>query len=168
MFMPTVSPLEIVIRGTLVYLSLFVLLRVVLKRQAGTFGITDMLLVVLIADAAQNAMSGEYKSIGDGVLLVATLIFWSYVLDMLAHKSRLIEQFTYPAPLKLVENGKLLRRNMRREFITEAELMSQIREKGVDQLTDVRAAFMEGDGQISVIKVEEEVEESAHKRKGVS
>ena len=60
---------------------MFALLRFVLKREAGTLAITDLLVVVLIADAAQNAMADDYRSVPDGLLLVATIVFWSYALD---------------------------------------------------------------------------------------
>jgi uncharacterized membrane protein YcaP (DUF421 family) len=152
MFVPSVSPFEVILRGSIMYLSLFVMLRLILKRQFGTFGLTDLLLIVLLADAAQNGMSGEYHSICDGLLLVGTLIFWNYVLDYLGHKSKLLERFIYPPPLKLIDNGRMIRRNMRKEFITEAELLSQLREQGVEGAEDVKLAFMEGDGAISVIR----------------
>lgn len=152
LFVPSVHPVEMIVRGTVTYLSLFVLLRVVLKRQTGMFGITDLLLIVLVADAVQNAMAGEYRSVTDGLVLVATLVFWNYALDWLAYRVRFLERFVFPAPIELVRDGRMLRRNMRREFITEAELMSQLREQGCDSLDGVKAAFMEGDGAISVIK----------------
>jgi uncharacterized membrane protein YcaP (DUF421 family) len=78
MFVPHTSPLEMIIRGSIMYLGLFVLLRVVLKRQSGGVAITDILVVVLLADAAQNGMAGDYRSIPDGLLLVGTILFWSY------------------------------------------------------------------------------------------
>src|SRR5215217_2601089 len=61
---------EIVVRGTVMYLLLFTLLRVIVKRETGTTGISDLLVIVLIADAAQNGMSGDYSSITEGILLV--------------------------------------------------------------------------------------------------
>src|SRR4026207_919209 len=84
-FVPTVSPLEIIFRGTLVYLLLFTVLRV-LRREAGGLGIADVLVIVLIADASQNAMSNEYKSITEGAILVATILFWDFMLDFLAYR----------------------------------------------------------------------------------
>ena len=145
---------EIVLRGSLTYITLFILLRVVLKRQTGSIGMTDLLLITLIADASQNAMAGEYKSVPAGIVLVGTIIFWSYAFDWLSFKfpwfSRLIE----PAPLPLVKDGKLLRRNMRRELITEEALMSQLREKGMDDLKKVKEAYLESDGHFSVVPYE--------------
>jgi uncharacterized membrane protein YcaP (DUF421 family) len=158
-FDPTVPLAEIFLRGTIVYLSLFILLRLVLKREAGTLAITDLLVVVLIADAAQNAMAAEYHSITEGLVLVATLVFWSYTLDWLGYQFPRVRRLVHPPPLPLVKDGRLLRRNMRQELITEEELMSQCRQQGVSDLCDVRAAYMEGDGHISVIARQEQVHE---------
>lgn len=150
-FVPTVSLLEIVLRGTLVYLLLFFLMRV-LRREAGTLGISDLLVVVLIADAAQNAMSSEYKSVTEGVVLVGTIIFWDYSLDWLGYRFPAFGRLLRPAPLPLVKDGTVLRRNMRKEMISMEELMSQLREEGVEHLSEVKRCYLEGDGQISVIK----------------
>lgn len=142
---------EIFVRGSLTYLALFAILRFVLKREAGAVGITDLLVVVLIADAAQNAMADDYHSITDGILLVATIIFWSFALDWLGYHVPALQRFLRPPPLTLVRDGRMLRPNMRRELITEEELMSQLRQQGVDDLGEVKIACMEGDGRISVI-----------------
>jgi uncharacterized membrane protein YcaP (DUF421 family) len=150
-FLPTTPILEIFVRGTFVYLSLFLLLRLVLKREAGAIGITDLLVVVLLADASQNALAGDYHSIPDGLLLVLTIIFWSYTLNWLGFRFPAVQRLVHPPPLPLVKDGKLLKRNMRRELITEEELMGKIREQGIDDLSQVKEAYMEGDGRISVI-----------------
>lgn len=151
LIMPSTPFLEIVLRGSITYLALFVLLRLILKRQAGTVGITDLLVVVLIADAAQNAMADDYHSITDGLLLVTTIVFWSHMLNWFGYRFPRFQRFFHPPPLPLVEEGSVLRHNLRRELITRDELMSQLREQGVDDLTQVKRAFMEGDGHISVI-----------------
>jgi uncharacterized membrane protein YcaP (DUF421 family) len=145
---------EIILRGSVIYISLFIFLRVVLKRQAGSLGMTDLLLITLIADASQNAMAGEYKSISSGIVLVSTIIFWSYALDWLGYKSPWFSRLIEPPPLPLVKNGKLLRKNMRRELITEEELMGQLRQQGLDEVGKVKEAFMESDGHISVVQQE--------------
>src|SRR3954471_18026759 len=134
MLVPDTSLLEIFIRGTLVYLALYTLLRVVLKRQRGGVGVTDLLVIVLIADAAQNAMAGEYTSVPDGVLLVAVIIGWSAFLDWLGFRFPAFQRFVRPGPLPLVEDGRMIRENMAKEYITEDELMSQLR---IDGLTSV-------------------------------
>lgn len=154
MFVPDTSILEIVIRGTILYLALYFLLRMVLKRQSGGIGITDLLVIVLIADAAQNAMSAEYRSIPNGIILVATIIFWSFTLDWLGYHVPYMERLVYPRPLQLIEEGRILHRNMKRETMTEGELLSQLRLQGIEDVEEVREAYLEGDGRLSVIVYE--------------
>jgi uncharacterized membrane protein YcaP (DUF421 family) len=164
-FLLDIPLLEIILRGSLTYIVLFVLLRVVLKRQTGSLGMTDLLLITLIADASQNAMAGEYKSFPAGIILVSTIIFWSYALDWLSFKfdwfSRLIE----PAPLLLIKDGKLLRRNMRKELITEEELMSQLREQGLDDLEKVKKAYIESNGEFSVVQYQQKRNRKVERKK---
>jgi uncharacterized membrane protein YcaP (DUF421 family) len=149
--MPETPFLEIVVRGTAVYLSLFIILRVVLKRESGTLGITDLLVVVLLADAAQNAMSDDYSSIADGLILVATIVFWSYFLNWLGYKFSWFQKLIKPPKLLLIKNGKMLRRHMKEELVTKDELMSEIRANGLTSIEDVEEAYMEHNGRISII-----------------
>lgn len=143
---------EIFLRGTVMYLGLLVLARFFLRRQSGSGGLTDILVMVLLADAAQNAMADDYKTITDGLLLVVTILFWSFAIDWLAYRVKFMRHFAHPAPLLIVKDGKMLLRNMRKELITKDELMNQIRAEGVDDIKKVKEARMEGDGQITVIK----------------
>ena len=142
---------ELILRGSLTYIVLFILLRFFLKRVTGTLSIGDLLIIVLVADAAQNAMSAGYTSLTDGLILVATIIFWSYTLDWLAYHFPVFESLVHPSPVPLVRDGEMIARNMRRELITVDELMSHLREQGVKDLKEVKSASMEGDGRISVV-----------------
>jgi uncharacterized membrane protein YcaP (DUF421 family) len=149
-FAPSVPFLEIVIRGTIVYLVLFVLLRMTFRRIGGNIGLGDVLMIALVAAAAQNAIAREHHSVTDGLILIATIAFWNYALDWLGQHVFWIQRFYHPPPLLLVKNGRLLHKNMRQELITEDELMSQLRRAGVPALADVAEAYMEGDGSITV------------------
>lgn len=150
-FRPDTPLPEIFARGSVMYLSLFVLLRVILKRESGTTGVTNLLVIVLLADAAQNGMSDDYRSVTDGVLLVAVIIGWSYLLDALAYRWPLAARLIRPSSLVLVRDGRILRHNLRREFITDEELHAELREQGIAELSEVREVRMEPDGQFSVI-----------------
>jgi uncharacterized membrane protein YcaP (DUF421 family) len=152
LFVPDTSLLEIFLRGSIMYIALFAMLRVILKRQTGTLGITDLLLITLLADAAQNAMAGEYTSISDGIVLVGTIIFWNYLFDWLSFRSEWFGRLIEPPPLQLIKDGRMLRRNMRREFITEDELMMQLREQGLEDISKVKDVFIESDGRFSIIQ----------------
>lgn len=153
-FLPDIPLLEIILRGS-VYITLFILLRVVLKRQTGSLGMTDLLLITLIADASQDAMAGGYQSIAGGVVLVCTIMFWSYFLDWLGYRFTWFSRLIEPPPLPLIKDGELLRRNMRRELITEKELRSQLREQGLDDFGKVKEAYIESNGHISVVQSEQ-------------
>lgn len=146
--------LEVMLRGTLVYLAIYGLLRLIIKREIGETGPSNILVLVLLADAAQNAMSGGYTSVPDGLVLVGTILGWSLALDAAAFRWPWIARLTKPSALLLVRDGRLLRSNMRRELITEDELWSQLRKHGVARLAEVRAARMEPDGRISVIRAD--------------
>lgn len=150
-FVPTVSLAEIVLRGTFIYLLLFFVLRV-LRREAGALGISDLLVVVIIADAAQNAMSSDYKSVTEGAVLVGTIVAWDFFLDWLGYRFPAVQRLLRPAPLPLVRDGRIIRQNLRKEMITMDELMSQLREQGVESVEEVKRCYLEGDGHISVIK----------------
>lgn len=152
LFVPTVSIAETILRGSTVYWFLFTLFRFVLRRDVGSVGVADLLVLVIIADASQNAMAGEYTSITDGLILVCTIIFWNYLLDWLSFRYPRIARLVQAPALWLVRDGKILHRNLRHEFLTVDELMGKLREQGIDDLADVKNACMESDGEISVIR----------------
>jgi len=143
---------EIIVRGTAVYWFLFLIFRFVIRREVGAVGIADILVLVIVADASQNAMAGEYTSVTDGLILVSTLIGWNFLFDWMSFRFPPFRRFAEPSPLCLVEKGRLNKRNMRKEFITEEELWAKLREEGVESLQEVKKAYLETDGAISVIK----------------
>lgn len=163
-FLPDIPLLEIILRGSVMYITLFILLRIVLKRQTGSLGMTDLLLITLIADASQNAMAGGYNSIVSGIVLVCTIMFWSYLFDWLGFKYPWFARLVEPAPLPLIKDGKPLRRNMRRELITDEELMSQLREQGLDDFGKVKEAYIESSGHISVVPYEQKHHPKARRK----
>lgn len=147
-----VPVLELVLRGTLVYWLLFLIFRFILRRDVGAVGIADILLLVIVADAAQNAMSGGYDTFAEGAILVLTIVGWNWLLDLLAYWFKPIRAFASPGRLTLIRHGVPQRRNLRREFITMDELQEKLREQGIENLAEVKVAYLEGDGQISVIR----------------
>lgn len=155
-FVPTHPIHEIIIRGTFTYILLFLILRFLLKRQSGVIGIADLLVIVLIADAAQNAMASEYKSITEGAILILTIVFWNYAIDWIGYRFPALQRLTRPPPLLLIKNGEMIFRNMRQEMITTEELTSQLRQQGVEHCSEVKLAYIEGDGRISIIRKDKE------------
>lgn len=150
---------HMVLRGTVVYWFLLIVFRFVLRRDIGSMGVADLLFVVLVADASSNAMQGEYRSIGDGLVLLATLIGWNFGLDWLSYRSPAVSRFLEPRPEVLVRHGRVNRKALKREMITLEELQGKLREEGIESLGEVRIARMESDGKLSVATVDTKHEE---------
>ena len=154
----TVHPAELVLRGSVIYLGLVLTFRFVLRRDVGSLGVPDVLFIVLVADASQNALAGEYKSITDGVVLVGTLVFWNIALDWLAYRSQPLRRFIEPPSLPLIKDGKWVRRNLKSQWITTEEVLSKLRERGIEDIGQVRVATLEPDGELGVLKIDGEVD----------
>jgi len=147
-----VAPLELVLRGTLVYWFVFLLFRFVLRRETGSIGLPDILLLVLIADASQNAMASGYTSVSEGIVLIATIAGWSWLMDWAAYRYPRLRPLIEPPSRVLVRRGRLVRHSLRRELITVPELMALLREQGIAKLDEVEFARIESDGELSVIR----------------
>lgn len=150
MFVPTESVFEVVLRGTIMYLGMFALLRV-FRRQAGSVGIADLLVIVVIADAAQNGMAGDSRSITEALLLITTIVLWDWFFDYLGFKSPFWERILQPQPLLLIENGKVIKESLDQEFINENELLGQLREQGIEDFSRVKKCYLESNGHFSVL-----------------
>jgi uncharacterized membrane protein YcaP (DUF421 family) len=151
LLVPTVSLLELALRASAMYLIVFVAMRM-FRRQAGALNTADLLVAVLVADAAQNAMASEYRSLTEGAVLVATIFCWNYGLDWLGYRFRPIYRLLNPAPLLLIENGRVQWANLRAEMLTKADLTEHLREEGIEDIAEVSRCYLEGDGHMSVIK----------------
>jgi len=150
-FVFNISPLEMMVRGTITYWFIFILLRLAGRRDAGSLGVADLLVLVLIGDAAGNAMAGQSASVMDGMMVVATLIFWSVAVDRLGYFFPPLRKLLEPSQVCLVKDGVLQRKGMRREYITLEELMESVRLAGLERLDQVKRAYMESNGEISII-----------------
>ncbi len=123
-----------------------------MRRDIGNVGVSDFLFVVIIADASQNAMSADAKTIADGTLLISTLVFWNYIIDLASYKLEWFRKIVEAPPIILIKAGKLQQRNMRKEFISKTEVMAKLREQGIENLAGVKEMSLESDGKLSVIK----------------
>ena len=112
---------EHLIRGTALYFGVLVLMRMMPRRAAGELAPIDLVFIILIAEAAAHGM-GDYSSVSDALLLVAVLMGWNLALNILSYWVPGIDRLISAPPLRIVSDGKVIRRNLRREFITENEL----------------------------------------------
>lgn len=155
LFAPQMSLPEVLVRGTLIYISLCLLLRFFLKRQAGGLSLSDLLVVTLVTGACRNPLVRDAYSITDGLLVVLTVLAWSYLIDWLSYHSRFIHQMSHAPRVHLVHNGVVLEDNLRAELMTHEQLRSKFRVAGVRGPEEVADAYLEGDGHVTVIKKEQ-------------
>jgi uncharacterized membrane protein YcaP (DUF421 family) len=153
MFVPQIPMFETVARGSLLYFGILILMRIMPRRTGGELATMDLIFVVLIAQSATHAL-GDSASITDAMTLILVFTAWNYLINALSYRIPLIEKLVSSPPLRIVRDGRILRRNMRREFVTEEELMASLRQQGIDDIGDVKAAFVEGEGQITVVRRE--------------
>jgi uncharacterized membrane protein YcaP (DUF421 family) len=155
MFVPTMFPAEAILWGTMIYFAVCLLLRIILKRQAGKVALSDLLVIVLVAGVCRNPLVRDAYSIPDGLMVIAVILFWSFAVDWLSYRSRFVHGLFHSPPIPLIRNGQVLYENLRRELMTEERLCAKLREHGVTDPRQVAEAYMEGDGKVSVIKKEE-------------
>jgi uncharacterized membrane protein YcaP (DUF421 family) len=152
LFEPSTPLLELLARGSLTYLALMLLMRLVGQRESGALSITDVLVLVLIAEAAAHAVAPDYTSITDGAILVAAILACSVAMDAVAFKFPRLARLVKASPKPLIEDGRLNWRALRREFISYDELMSQLRLHGIRDPGEVEKACLEPNGMISVFR----------------
>src|SRR5690606_27960051 len=105
----------------------------------------------LIGSIAGDAIMGGSTSLGDLLLMIGVIVTLAYVFDLLEYRIPRFRAWLRDRETPLIEHGRLLRRNMRREMVTEEELMAVLRKEDIEKLSDVRSACLEADGEISVL-----------------
>lgn len=161
--------LDIVVRTTTVYLVLLVLLRVTGKRQVGQLTPFDLLLLLLLANAVQNAMTGPDTSVPGGLIAAGTLFVVNMVVAWVTRRSRGAADLVEGTPTLLIRHGEILKQNLDHEGITQEDLLRALREHGLEHANLVRAAILEVDGTISVMREDEFPQEPRphHRIRGV-
>ncbi|MEW6223382.1 MAG: YetF domain-containing protein [Chloroflexota bacterium] len=143
--------LDVVARTAIVYLAILVLLRVTGKREVGQLSMLDFVLVLLISNGVQNAMVGDNVTLAGGVAAALTLVALDRGLGLLRDRFPRVRRVVEGEPRLLVRHGTVLRRAMRDESVTQAELLAALREHGLVRVEDVELAVLETTGTISVI-----------------
>lgn len=139
------------VRGAVVYVFVILLLRVTGKRQTGQLEPFDLVLLLVLSNAVQNSMNGGDNSITGGLILAATLVGLNWLTGWITFKSRKAEILIEGTPALLIHNGKVHEQALTREKLSRAELMAALRKEGFVSVKEIRAAFLESDGSISVI-----------------
>lgn len=140
-----------IVRGAALYILFVSSFRVMPRRTGGELETMDLVFLLLVTEAASHSL-GEFSSIFDGAVMILTMMTLNYLLNYLSHRSVWIERLLTRPPVIVIRDGKMLLREMRREFLTKAELMGHLRSEGISSLDEVKSAYVENDGKLSVQK----------------
>ena len=147
--------LDVAIRTSVVYLALLVGLRLTGTRQLGQMSTFDLVLLLIIANAVQNAMVGPDTSLAGGLVAAGVLIGWHRVIDWWRVRSRRVAKLLAGEGIMLIHNGEILLEHCMRAGITRDELLQALREHGVASVQDVMLAVLEPDGAVSVVRYDD-------------
>jgi uncharacterized membrane protein YcaP (DUF421 family) len=147
----TITWWELVLRGIVVYTLLIVLLRLTGKRQIGQMAPFDLVLLLVLSNAVQNAMNGGDNSVTAGVISAVTLVGLNFLIGFATFKSKRLEALIEGRPQILIHNGKLFKEVMGKAMLTHHELNAALRCAGCNSVEEVHCAILENNGEISVV-----------------
>src|SRR3954469_12756397 len=149
LWIPTIHWWELILRSSLVYLFLVIILRISGKRQVGQLAPFDLVLLLVLSNAVQNSMNGGDNSLTGGLISAATLIAFNYLVGFATFRSKRLEALIQGRPELLVHNGKLYEEVLTRAQLTRHELNAALRQAGCGCVEEVHTAVLENNGSIS-------------------
>ena len=146
--------MDIVLRATAMFAIVFLLLRLLGKRELGQLAPFELVSLVVIGDLIQQGITHNDFSLTGATLAIGTFAFWTVVIGWVSFFSPRLERFLSGEPRVIVRDGEILRGNMRRERMTVMELESEMRLSGIATISQVAWAILEPNGKISFIEAE--------------
>jgi uncharacterized membrane protein YcaP (DUF421 family) len=164
--MTTISPyLDVILRSAAVYLFMVIALRVFGKKELSQLNTADVILILLISNAVQNAMVGNNTTLWGGIAAASALFVINFILKKLMFRYKGFGDFMLEKPEILIHNGQLDFKILSKLSITHEELKEAMREHGVENFTDVKLAMLEIDGNISIISGDNQLIQTHYKRR---
>jgi len=158
--------LDIVVRSLCVYLFMIFGIRLFGKNELSQLNAGDVILLLLISNAVQNAMVGENTSLQGGLVAALVLFLANFILKKYLFKNKKVRQFLESEPKILIKDGILNNENLKSQDVSLEELEEAVREHGVEKISDVKLSILEVDGNISVISFNNlQTSFSRHRRK---
>lgn len=158
--------LDITLRSAAVYVFMLLAIRLTGKKELSQLNATDVVLILLISNAVQNAMVGPNTSLLGGIVAAAVLFTLNYILKKFLFKNKSLRDLINDKPQILIHNGKLDFTLLSKLGITNDDLHESMREHGIDHFGEVKLAMLEVDGNISIISTDEHLKniQIKHKR----
>ncbi len=149
-------------KTTLIYLFLVAGLRVMGKRELGQMNIYDLVLIIVLANAVQNAMVGNDTSLLGGICAATTLLLLNKTFAVAMSRSPRLERMMVGEPMLILNDGELLPEKMAKEGVTREQVLAALREHGLQRPEDAHMCILEVDGTISVVPKEATVHRTKH------
>lgn len=151
MWIPELPAWEIVFRAAVIYVFIQLLFRVAGRKEFGRWGASDIVLLFLVTTSARNSIVAEDSSLTAAMIALTTIVFLDWLVSLATSRSRRAADVLEGSPAQLVRDGALQRDVMRRTRISEDELLARAREMGRASLGDVKDAFLERSGKITLV-----------------
>lgn len=151
--------MDIVIRAAVIFVFIFVLTRIVGRRELSSLEPFDLIMLVVIGDLVQQGVTQSDNSVTGAFLAVATIGLLTVAFSYASFKWRRLRPILAGDPIVLVEDGATIERNLRRQRLTVEEVEAEARLMEIGSLSQVRWAILETDGRISFVKKREDEEE---------
>jgi uncharacterized membrane protein YcaP (DUF421 family) len=148
------DPAEIILRSAVVYITLFIGLRLMGKRELGQMTVFDLVVVLLLANAVQNAMVGPDTSLWGGLIAAAVLLLLNKGVAILRLQGIAWGRLLEGTPTVLVQSGQFLDPALRKEGLERTEVLMAMREHAIGDIEEVKLAVLETDGSISIVPKE--------------
>jgi len=142
---------KIILSSSAVYLFIIIAIRLFGKKELAQLSIIDLVFILLISNAVQNAMVGSDSSLVGGLVAATTLFIINYLFKFLLYRFPKLGNYVQGNEMLLIYKGQLNKANMDKARITPEELLEAVREHGVAEIRDVDLAVLEIDGNISII-----------------
>lgn len=156
---------DIILRSLAVYAFMLVAIRLTGKKELSQLNTIDVVLILLISNAVQNAMVGNNTSLLGGLVAAAVLFILNYILKKITFSNKKFRDLVFQHPEILIHDGKLDFEKLSRLGITDEELKEAMREHGIEHYKEVKLAILEVDGNISIITGNKNLKQTHFKRK---
>lgn len=142
---------ELILRSAAIYLALLIGFRLFGKREVGQMTLFDLVVVLLVANAVQPAMTGPDASITGGLIIIATLLTLNYTISFVRVRVPWFNKLVEPSPVVVAKNGKWMKDELKKQELTDEEAMAALREHGLESVSETKEVVLEADGSLSVV-----------------
>jgi uncharacterized membrane protein YcaP (DUF421 family) len=144
--------MDIVLRAAIAYVFIIGMLRVIGRRELSNLGPSDLVLLVVMGDLVQNGVTQSDQSLTGIFLAISTFALLTVALSVLTFKSRRAKTLIQGTPLVLVEDGKLIAKNLRAERLRVDDITEEARGQGIESIDEIKWCLLETSGTMSFIK----------------